>query len=134
MIFIDSNVPMYAAGREHAHREKALKFLAALQERKFEACTSTEVLQEILYRYYAIKKPELGLRVYELFVELCPVVFPVTLEDTDAARRILQQNRRLGVRDAMHLAVMHNHGVKIIATFDRDFENISGIRCWFKDN
>lgn len=48
--FIDSNIPMYVAGREHANREPARRFLERVRKGSVEACTSTEVLQEILYR------------------------------------------------------------------------------------
>ena len=49
---------------------------------RFESCTSTEVLQEILCRYLALARRDLGGRVYDLFVEACPEVLDVTLADS----------------------------------------------------
>jgi len=83
VIFVDSNIPMYVAGRDHPLREPARRFLARVRAGEIEACTSTEVLQEMLYRYAALKRPDLAREVYDLFVQFCPVVLPVTLADTD---------------------------------------------------
>ena len=48
MVFIDSNIPMYVAGREHPLRDPSRRFLEQVRRGEVEACTSTEVLQEIL--------------------------------------------------------------------------------------
>lgn len=125
MIFIDSNVPMYVAGREHPLRAPAQRFLTAVREGSVDACTSTEVLQEVLYRYASLQRLDLARDVYDLFVQICPVVFPVTLADTDRARDLLAAGT--GVRDAIHAAVMLNNGVTRIATFDRGFDSVPGV-------
>ena len=122
MIFVDSNVPMYVAGRDHPLREPSRRFLERARSGQIEICTSTEALQEILYRYSALKRRDLAGAVYELFVQLCPVVFPVTLADTDRARSLITSNDRVTVRDAIHVAVMMNNSVKEIATFDEGFD------------
>ena len=128
MVFVDSNVPMYVAGREHPHRAPALRLLERARTGQIEICTSTEVLQEILYRYVALKRRDLAGSVYDLFVQMCPVVLPVTLADTDRARRLIAEYPAVGVRDAMHAAVMLNHDLEEIATFDEGFDAIPGIR------
>ena len=76
---------MYVAGRDHALREPARRFLARVRDGEIEGCTSAEVLQEILYRYSSLRRADLAGEVYDLFVRLCPEVFPVTLADTDRA-------------------------------------------------
>lgn len=127
-VFIDSNLPMYVAGRDHPLREPARRLLARMQGGEIEGCTSTEVLQEILYRYAGLRRFDLAGEVYDLFVQLCPVVFPVTLADTDRARALLGSRVEASVRDLVHAAVMLNNGVSLIATFDRGFDTIPGIR------
>jgi hypothetical protein len=127
VIFIDSNVPMYVAGRDHPLREPARRFLARDRSGELDACTSTEVLQEILYRYHGLKRPDLAAEVYELFVQVCPVVLAVTLADTDRAKALLSGAEPVGVRDALHAAVMLNGDVREIATFDTGFDDVPGI-------
>jgi hypothetical protein len=127
MIFVDSNVPMYVAGRDHPLRAPARRFLERARRGEVEICTSTEVLQEILYRYAALKRLDLAAQVYDLFVQLCPVVFAVTLADTDRARQLLSAAHDVSVRDIVHAAVMLNNAVTSIATFDDGFERVPGI-------
>ena len=127
MIFVDSNVPMYVAGRDHPLRPPARRFLERARRGDVELCTSTEVLQEILYRYAALKRLDLAGQVYDLFVQLCPVVFPVTLADTDRARQLLPSASDVSVRDIVHAAVMLNNAVTSIATFDDGFDRVPGI-------
>jgi predicted nucleic acid-binding protein len=69
IVFIDSNIPMYVAGKDHPHRDPSRRFLAAVQRNEIEGCTGTEVLQEILYRYSALQRIDLAREVYDLFVE-----------------------------------------------------------------
>ena len=126
-LFIDSNIPMYVAGRDHPHREPSRRLLERVRTGELEACTSTEVLQEILYRYSALRRIDLAQRVYDLFVQVCPVVLPVTLADTDRAKQLLSDVQSIGARDAIHAAVMLNNGVSRIATFDRAFDTVPGM-------
>ena len=85
------------------------------------------MLQEILHRYCAMGYVDLAAQVYELFVEICPVVLPVTLADAERCRDLLIAVPEVGVRDSLHAAVMLNNGVSSIATFDRGFDAIPGI-------
>lgn len=127
-VFIDSNIPMYAAGKEHPNRAPSIRFLSQVQSGAIEACTSTEVLQEILYRYSAIGRRDLACEVYDLFVAMCPEVLPVTLADTDRASSLLRETPGISARDAVHAGVMLNHGIRSIATFDAGFGAISGVQ------
>lgn len=127
-VFVDSNIPMYVAGREHVNREPARRFLERIRKGKVEAITSTEVLQEILYRYSSLRRLDLARGVYDLFVETCPVVLSVTLAETDRACDLLCSIPGISARDAVHAAVMLNHDLEWIATFDSGFDGVPRIR------
>lgn len=118
---------MYVAGRAHPHRDPARRFFERVRTAQYEACTSTEVLQEILYRYAGLRRLDLAKEVYDLFVQLCSVVFPVDLSDTDRARDLLCGGTGVSARDAVHAAVMLNHDIGHIASFDTGFDQIEGI-------
>ena len=126
-VFVDSNIPMYVAGRDHPLREPSRRFLQRARSGEFDLCTSTEVLQEILYRYAALRRRDLAATVYDLFVQLCPTVLAVTLADTDRAKTLVTTGPDIGVRDAIHAAVMLNNDVVQIATFDEGFDRIAGV-------
>lgn len=127
-VFIDSNIPMYAAGSAHPHREPSIRFLRRVQSGDVEGCTSTEVLQEILYRYSALRRRDVAAQVYDLFVEICPVVLDVTLADTDLARNLLLDVESISARDAVHAAVMRNHSIDRIASYDTGFDDVPGVQ------
>ena len=126
-VFIDSNIPMYVAGTEHPNREPARRFMERVQKGEVDGCTSTEVLQEILYRYSALQRLDLAGEVYDLFVQICPVVFNVTLADTDRARDLLVNVSGVSARDAVHAAVMLNQQVEYIASFDQRLDRLPDI-------
>src|SRR6185437_13465678 len=109
---------MYAVGREHPNREPARRFLGKTRNGKIDACTSTEVLQEILYRYSSLGRLDLARTVYDLFVDVCPVILGITLADADRSRDLICGGAKVSARDAFHAAVMINHGIEWIATFD----------------
>lgn len=127
-VFVDSNVPMYAAGGPHPHKDPSLQFLARVQRGEIQAVTSTEVLQEILHRYHRLGRPEVARQVYDLLVQLCAEVLPVTIADTDACVDLLREVEG-SVRDALHVAVMRNNDVDSVATYDAGFE-VFGVRRW----
>ena len=127
-VFVDSNIPMYVAGSAHPNRDPARRFLQRGQAGDLELCTSTEVLQEILYRYAELQRLDLAEKVYDYFAALVPEIFDVTLADTDVAKEILVDTRGLSARDAVHAAVMRNHDVEMIATFDRGFDRLGWVR------
>lgn len=125
-VFLDSNVPMYAAGAEHRNKEPSLRFLRRAQDKSVSLVTSTEVLQEILHRYHRLGRPDVAAEVYHLVIDLCVAVLPVTLAETDLAVDLL--NRHGGsVRDALHVAVMRHHDVTQVATFDAGFDAFAGV-------
>lgn len=92
-----------------------------------EGCTSAEVLQEILYRYSSLQRLDLAREVYDLFVQICPLVLDVTLADTDRGRDLLLAHAGISAHDALHAAVMLNHEVDHIATFDQSFDRVPGV-------
>ena len=119
---------MYVAGREHPNQVPARHFFEQASRTAIELCTSTEVLHEILYRYAGLGQREVARQVYDLFVQLCPLVLPVTHADMDRARDLACRLTQVSVRDAVHAAVMLNNEIEEIATFDTGFDEIAGVK------
>ena len=127
MILVDTNVIMYAAGAEHPHKRPSIALLERVARGDLEATIDAEALQEILHRYRAIGRWEDGRRVYDLARQLFRNVVPVTAEVLDRARRILDTDRRIMARDALHAAVVMSEGLEAVCSYDRDFDRIKGI-------
>lgn len=128
MIFIDSNIPMYAAGKDSSQKEDCLKFLERVAASKLPAYSSAEVLQEILHRYRAIKRLQEGVIVYETFRNLPIRFLEILPSDVDVAKELLLEHHSyLSSRDSLHLAVMQRNKIKEVVTYDQGFLGINGI-------
>ena len=128
MTLVDSNVFMYAAGREHPLKKRAAAFLERVARGSVDAAIDTEVLQEILHRYRALRRWVEGRLVYDTARVVFPEALPVTTEVMDYTRRLLDQYSGLMARDAVHAAVVEVHGLDSIASFDHDFDKVKGLR------
>jgi predicted nucleic acid-binding protein len=60
MIFVDTNVFMYAVGREHPLREDARAVFREQVERGEAMVTSAEVLQELLHAYLPVNRLQIS--------------------------------------------------------------------------
>jgi uncharacterized protein len=127
-IFIDSNPVMYTAGAEHPNKGRSEEFLRRAARGEFFACTSAEVLQEVLHRYSAMNRMDAAAYVFDRVVATCREIYDLRIRDLHLAHTILLDVRGISARDAVHAAVMINNGVEWIASFDRDFDRIPGIR------
>jgi predicted nucleic acid-binding protein len=120
VIFVDTNVLMYAVGRPHPLRDEARRFFeSALTRDRADLCTSAEVLQELLHAYLPVRRLETLDAALTLVRDLVERVLPVDAEDVWAARDLVGRHPELGARDLLHLAVCIRHGVPDVKTFDR---------------
>lgn len=126
--FIDANIPMYVAGKAHRYKKPSTGFMLKVARGEVEALTDSEVLQEILYRYFFLGKPEVGCEIFDHFVNSVPTVLPVTKDDAVKARRLLDNYSSIRPRDAIHAAVMINNAVSTIVSYDRHFDAITEVK------
>ncbi|MBI1895418.1 MAG: type II toxin-antitoxin system VapC family toxin [Acidobacteria bacterium] len=128
MIFIDSNIPMYLIGAPHPHKSEAQVILERLIAGGQRLVTDAEVLQEILHRYVAIDRRDAIGRAFELLLDIVDEVFPIERTDVLRAAEIAQNRASLSARDSVHVAVMERHGIRLILTFDADFDRWPGLK------
>ncbi len=129
-VFIDTNIPMYAAGKDHPLKKSCLDVLESTAKGEIEAFTDTEVFQEILYRYFYINQRKTGFEVFDLFATIMDgSILPVRHSDIMLARLLAEKEEtfKFSPRDLIHLAVMLNNGMRHIVTTDRGFKSIPGI-------
>ena len=127
MILIDSNIPMYLVGAPHANKDAARRAVEELVAATEPLCTDAEVLQEILHRYAAIKRPDDIDPAFDALLAIVDVVYPIERADVERARRLMRTTPRLSARDALHVAVMQGRDIGRILTFDVGFDGIPGI-------
>lgn len=126
-VFLDVNIVMYAAGGPHPHKIPSLTLLEQVSNGQIEAVSDAEVLQELLYRYWHVKLLEQGALLVEHTVRLVPTILPVVIADLLLAGSLLREYRHLEPRDAVHAAIMLNHGLTHLYSYDRHFDAIPGL-------
>jgi uncharacterized protein len=127
VILIDSNVPMYLIGAAHPHKVDAQRLLERLVSDRERLVTDAEVLQEILHRYVAIDRRDAIQPAFDVLLAVVDEVLPIEQASTERAKDIVMGRRRLSARDALHIAVMEQHGIGRILSFDSGFDGFPGI-------
>ncbi len=127
MILVDSNVPMYLVGAPHPHKSDAQRLLEKLVSDRQRLVTDAEVLQEILHRYVAIDRRDAIQPAFDALLGIVDQVLAVDRSIAERAKQIVLGHRRVSARDAVHLAVMEQHGVEQILTFDSGFDGFPGV-------
>lgn len=124
--FVDANVPIYAAGRDHPLREPCKEVLELAARRPGVSFTDAEVLQEMLHRYLSLKKWPAGKQVVIDFAAVMRGgIEAVRGEDVEHACALADGYApRLAARDLLHAAVMLRMGSDTIITADADFDDL----------
>lgn len=128
-LFVDTNIPIYAAGKPHPLKAPCSAVLELIAQRPDAFVTDAEVLQELLHRYLGLKLwPNPGLTLIESFeILMRGRIEAVVTSDVLVAARSANTVSGLSARDLLHLAVARRVGAGAIVTADRDFEGLAGI-------
>jgi predicted nucleic acid-binding protein len=119
---------MYAAGANHPLRQPCRAALEVAVNRRVSLVTDAEVLQEILYRYFSVGKPEFAQSVYRVATRLCDDILPVSERATGRALELLLRYGHLSPRDAVHIATMEEGGLRRLLSTDRDFDRVDEVQ------
>jgi hypothetical protein len=127
MIFVDSNIPMYLVGTPHCHKIDAQRLLEKLVSDRERLVTDAEVLQEILHRYVAIDRRDAIQPAFDALLGVVDQVLPIDQAAAERAKTLLLGSWQLSARDALHLAIMHEHRIEQILSFDAGFDGFPGV-------
>ncbi len=127
-VFVDTSVIMYAAGTDHPLRSACVAVMKAVDGGHIEAATSAEVVQEILHRFLAIRRPDiadaLARSTLDTFAPVLPITHALMRRVPDLARRY----PGLSARDLIHVATCIHEGITEIISTDRGFDAVSEVR------
>lgn len=118
---------MYLVGRDPSRKVAIQSAVEKLLNDRQRMVTDAEVLQEILHRYLSIKRPDAIQPAFDTLLSLADEVFPIDRLVITRAKQIVLSYHRFSARDAVHLAVMQQHGIGQILTFDTGFDGFPGI-------
>lgn len=116
MIYLDTNVLMYAVGRRHPLREEVRTRLAS---RPDALVTSAETMLELLHAYLPVRREVELDAALVLLDQLVAHVHPIEPADVLAARDLAITAPSLTARDLVHLAVCLRYEVDELWTYDR---------------
>jgi hypothetical protein len=127
VIFVDSNIPMYLVGKPHPRKADAQRLLDECVGGRNRLVSDAEVLQEILHRYVAIDRREAIQPAFDALLAVVDEIFPVEAATVERAKAMVFGRKRLSARDAIHLAIMEQHAVDRILSFDAGFDGQPGV-------
>ena len=126
--FIDTNIFMYAAGSAHRLKGPCQKVIQQMAEGIFRGVTNTEVLQEILYRYLSLQRKKEAFECLANVLELVEVCWPVSVEEVNATKGLIEKYPSLQIRDAIHVSSMTSHSLQEMISADKDFDVVREIK------
>lgn len=118
---------MYLVGASHPRKADAQRLLENLITDRQRLVTDAEVLQEILHRYAAINRRDAIQPAFSALLGIVDQVLAVDLATAERAKEIVTGHRQVSARDAVHLAVMEQHRIERILSFDSGFDGFPGI-------
>lgn len=118
---------MYLVGSPHPHKADAQRLLEKLITDRERLVTDAEVLQEILHRYVAIDRRDAIQPAFDALLGVVDEVLSVDVEAAQRAKQIVLGYRQLSARDAVHLSVMEQNGIRQILSFDSGLDAFPGI-------
>lgn len=126
MIFVDTNVFMYAVGRPHPLRDTARGFFTDCTRNRTPLCTSAEVLQELLHAYLPVARLQTLDAALSLIARFRVDVWPLEKADVILASQLCEQHPTLDARDLCHLASCRRRGVSEVRTYDQALGAVIG--------
>ena len=120
MIFVDSNVFIYAVGRSHPLKIEAQNFFLNSSDSGKRLVTSAEVLQELLHVYLPVERMETLDTAMELATQGVDQVISIDSAAVLHARNLANNFPGLTARDLLHLSVCQLNKIKELKTFDRN--------------
>ena len=127
-LFIDTNIPIYAAGREHRYKRFCQRIILLVAQHHQDFVTSSAVLQEIIHYYLASRRWSEGRGILREFLEtMRGRIEAVHADDAVLAAQLADLHPNVNAQDLVHTAVMRRLGIARIISADTDYDRIEGV-------
>lgn len=126
--FLDTNVFVYAGGRDHPYRDPCKRVLRLVVQGRLAGETSVAVVQELVH--VVRRRSESGEHAVSRgrdAVELVDTLHEVAPADLARALDLLERHPHLLTADALHAAVALERGIEVMLSADRHFDGLRGI-------
>jgi uncharacterized protein len=127
-LFIDTAIIMYAGGGSHPLREPCGQIIARVGAGELDAVTSAEVVQEIVHRFMAIRRPDIAGAMARRTIDTFAPVIPMTQALMRRVPDLIDRYPTLSARDLVHVATCIHEGIAEIVSPDRGFDVVKELR------
>lgn len=128
MIYLDTNIFLYASDRESIHFKSCEKLLKAIALGNIEATTSNETIQEIMHYFRFLKKDQSGLQICRGLLKLIPEPLESTNAIIDQFLNFFPKYPKPQSRDLFHLAVCVANDIGRLCTYDRQYQKFAEVK------
>ena len=119
MLYLDTNIFIYAADKTQPQHKLALQLLHQAASQKLPLITSVETIQEIVHTFKKAHKLKFGLQVCRLVLKLVPHIVPIDRAIITEFLKLAAKYPKPESRDCLHLATCLVHKLPTLVTEDK---------------
>jgi uncharacterized protein len=127
VILLDTTVLIYAKGRDHPLRAPCRELVQTIAERRIEATTTVEVVQEFVHVRARRRDRADAAALGRDYAEILSPLLTVTAHDLVAGLALFEQTPSLGAFDAVLAAAGARAGISALVSADNGFARIPAI-------
>jgi uncharacterized protein len=127
VILLDTTVLVYAKGEDHRFRDPCRALVAAVAERRVEATTTVEVIQEFVHVRARRRARDDAAALGRDYADLLAPLLSPSAEDLDEGLSMFERNDALGAFDAVLAACVARRGVDALVSADAAFAHVPEI-------
>jgi predicted nucleic acid-binding protein len=127
MIVLDTTVLIYAKGTDHPLRDPCRELVQAIADRRIDATTTVEVVQEFVHMRARRRSREDAAALGRDYAELLSPLLSVTNDDLTRGLAWYEQSDRVGAFDAMLAAAASAAGARAVVSADTAFSEVDGV-------
>src|SRR5256885_5478715 len=124
MIVLDTTVLVYAVGASHSLRTPCRELIDAISQRRMEATTTAEVIQEFVHVRARRRGRADAAALGRDFVDILSPLLPVTEADLERGLVLFQRAERLGSFDCVLAAAASAADAQALVSADRAFAEL----------
>lgn len=130
MIYLDTNIFIYASEKNSSFNSQAKKLLRSIVTNKIPFTTSVETFQEVIHYSKRFKKVKKGLDICERLLRLVSEPLQVDLPIIKSFLRVTKDYPYLESRDCIHLAICFENNINEVVSEDKDFKKVKLIKSY----
>jgi predicted nucleic acid-binding protein len=127
MIVLDTTVLVYAKGTDHPLRDPCRRLIAAIAERKLDATTTVEVVQEFVHVRAQRRERSDAVALGNDYADLLSPLLTVGDVHLRRGLSLFERNDRLGAFDAVLAAAALDIGATALVSADGAFASVAGL-------